>query len=306
MNSTKTVDLPALTFLISAAFSGIFFILIAGFLLWTAFPVLSREGLGFFIGTVWDYNSNTYGIFYLIIGTLVTTALTLMIAVPIGVGTAVYLAEWAPVRVRQVMKTMIELLVGIPSVVYGIFGFFILRGLFRDYVDPAIGSVGGFIPFFRNIYPNSGLTILLAAVILSCMIIPIIVALSFDAMRAVPNEIKEASYAMGATKWDTIKRIVIPSAFTGIVTATVLGMMRAMGETMAVIMISGASAHLPVSILDDALLMTSKILNDIPDYMASGEPRSAIFAIGVALFLMEILFVALIRIISSHYGDKTT
>jgi len=305
METARRYDLPGLLFLLAATFSGLVIILIAGFLLYIAWPVLSKEGLHFITGTVWDYNTHQYGILYLIVGTVTTTALTLIIAVPLSVCTAVYLAEWAPRQIQGVMKTLIELLVGIPSVVYGIFGYFVLAGIFRDYINPGIDSLFGFIPFFRIVNPHSGLSMLLSAIVLSFMIIPIIVALTFEALKTVPGEIKEASYALGATKWDTIKRIALPAAFTGIVTATILGLMRAMGETMAVVMLSGSTGNIPSSILDSTYMMTSKILHDISDYMASAEPRSALFGIAVVLFLMEVVFVALIRLICSRYGDRT-
>lgn len=297
-------DVPALTFLFAASFSAIFFILIIGFLVFTAAPVLQMEGLNFITGTVWDYETHQYGIFLYLVGTIITTLVTVLIAVPAGVCTAIYLAEWASSGIREGMKSAIELLVGIPSVVYGIFGYFILSDIFRDYIDPAINSMLGFIPIFRNVNPGSGSNILLASTVLTIMILPIIVVLSYDAMRAVPAEMREASLALGATKWDTIKRVVLPAAFTSIVTATILGMMRAMGETMAVVMLSGNSAHIPVSILDSTYMMTSKILNDIGFYSAAPEPRSALYAIAVVLLLLEIFFVGLTRLICSQFGDK--
>lgn len=305
MTFLPKLDLPALIFLFAASFTALFFILIIGFLVYTAAPVLQMEGFHFITGTVWDYETHQYGIFFFLVGTIITTLVTILIAVPISVSTAIYLAEWSSPRIREIMKSMIELLVGIPSVVYGIFGYFILSDIFRDHIDPAINSMFGFIPIFRDVNPGSGSSILLASFVLAIMIIPIIVAISYDALRSVSWESKEGSYALGTTKWETIKRIVLPAAFTSIVTATILGMMRAMGETMAVVMLSGNSAHIPVSILDSTYMMTSKILNDIGFYSAAPEPRSALYAIAVLLFLLEIFFVGLTRLICSRFGDKT-
>lgn len=306
MNLPQKFDIPHAAFFLAATFSALVIILIVGFLVSIAAPVLLMEGTGFITGTVWNYETHQYGILYFIVGTIVTTVVTLLIAIPIGVCTAIFLAEWAPPSLRNSMKTAIEMLVGIPSVVYGIFGLFVLSDIFRDHVNPAIDSVFGFIPIFKMTDPLHGGNILLAAVVLSFMIIPLIISISYDAIYSVSHDLREASYAVGATQWDTIKRIIIPSAFTAIVTASILGMMRAMGETMAVIMVAGGSAHIPSSILDNTYLMTSKILNDIPEYMASDEPRSAIFGIALVLFAMEFVFVLLIRVITSRFGDRTS
>ena len=219
-----------------------------GFIFWTAIPVFRLEGPGFIFGTVWNYSTNQYGILLFIVGTVVVTLATLVLAVPLGLLTAIYLAEFAPPSVEKILRPLIELLVGIPSIVYGLFGFLFLRYFFMDNVDPFIGNTLGFIPFFRNVDISGGNNILLAAVILTIMVIPTIIALSQDAMRAVPGEYREGSLALGVTKWETATRVVIPAAWSGIVTSIVLAMMRAMGETMAVVMVAGNSAQIPSSI----------------------------------------------------------
>ncbi|MEA1870568.1 MAG: phosphate ABC transporter permease subunit PstC, partial [Euryarchaeota archaeon] len=219
-----------------------------------------------------------------------------LLAVPVSVFTAIFLSEFAPAPVAKIMRPMVELLVGIPSVVYGIFGLFVLENIFQDKIDPFLsGTLGSFIPFFHDPSPNSGSGVLLASTILAVMVLPTIIALSEDAMRAVPFEYKEASFALGATHWETIRKIVLPTASGGILAATVLGMMRAMGETMAIVMLLGNSAHIPSSVMDTGYAMTSKILNDIGYYCAMDEPRSALFGIAAVLFAMEIIFVAAAR-----------
>ena len=218
---------------------------------------------------------------------------------PVGILTAMYLAEWAPAWMEKILRPLVELLVGIPSVVYGFFGLLILSDFFITYLNPFVDHVLGFIPIFRNVKPNFHVGLLLTATILAVMVIPTIVALSQDAMRGVPDEYREASIALGATRWETLRNVVIPAAFPGIVTAVVLAMMRAMGETMAVVMLMGNTPIIPASIFDEGYTMTAKILNDILYFVSFPEPRAALFGIAVVIFLMEILAVAGVRLICS-------
>ena len=296
----ETRDTPHLFFLSSAIVTGLIVILMFGFIFWTAIPVFRLEGPNFILGTVWNYQLNQYGILLFIVGTVVVTISTLVLAVPLGILTAIFLAEFAPPSVEKILRPLIELLVGIPSIVYGIFGFLFLRYFFMDYSDPFIDKILGFIPFFRNVDIAGGNNILLAAVILTIMVIPTIIALSQDAMRAVPSEYREGSLALGATRWETTIRVVIPAAWSGIITSIVLAMMRAMGETMAVVMVAGNSAQIPTSILSPVYPMTAKMLNDIGDYMGTLYPQSALFGIAAVLFAIEILFVITARLISKY------
>lgn len=289
---SKLPHLLLLTCVLATAAITIFFI---AFIFHTALPIFESQGIGFLTGTKWSYSEQVYGIRIFIIGTLVMTGVTLALAVPVSVFTAIFLSEFAPSRVAKVMRPAIELLVGIPSVVYGIFGLFVLENIFQDHIDPFLSGTLGFIPFFHDPSPNSGTGVLLASTILAVMILPTIIALSEDAMRAVPFEYREASFALGATHWETIRKVVLPTASGGILAATILGMMRAMGETMAIVMLLGNCQHVPSSVLDTGYAMTSKILNDIGYYCAMDEPRSALFGIAAVLFAMEILFVAAAR-----------
>ena len=294
----NTPDIYHLFFLSCAIITGVIVILMFGFIFWTAIPVFRQEGINYILGSVWDYNLNRYGIFLFIIGTFAVTIVTLILAVPLGVLTAIYLAELAPRSVEKVIRPLIELLVGIPSIVYGLFGFLFLRYFFRDTVDPLIGSSG--IPFFRNVDIAGGTNILLAAFILTIMVIPTIVALSQDAMRAVPQDYREGSLSLGATRWETVTLVVIPAAWSGIITSIVLAMMRAMGETMAVVMVAGNSAQAPPSILSPVYPMTAKMLNDIGSHSIEPIARSALFGIAAVLFVIEILFVISARLLSNY------
>lgn len=299
---TQTSDLPGKMFLLSAVLMAAVALLMFFFIFVTAVPVLEKEGVGFITGTTWSYDSHQYGILYFIAGTLALTIVTMLLAVPLGIGTAIFLTEWAPVQIDRVVSTSIELLVGIPSVIYGIFGYFILAPIFKLHIDPFINATLGWIPIFHDNDPGSGSSILLASFVLAIMVLPTITALSREAMRSVPHEYREGSLALGATRWETLRHVIIPASTAGILTAVILGMMRAMGETMAVVMLLGNAAVMPHSILDPAYAMTSKILNDIGYYVSFEESKSALFGIAAVLFLIEMTFVALIRGIVARYG----
>ena len=304
MNINK-IDLPTWTFLGIACITAFFVFLIIGFLLYAAMPVLKSSGIGFITGTVWDYNTHQYGILIFLIDSLILTVLTLAIAVPCGILTAIYLAEWAPPWIERILRPLIELLVGIPSVVYGLFGLLILSSIFRNDLNPLVDRYLGFVPVFRNLQPNISLGFFLAATILAVMVFPTIVALSQDALRGVPNEYREASMALGTTRWETIRHVVIPAAFPGMVTSVVLALMRAMGETMAVAMLIGNSIKIPGSIFDTGITMTTKILNDILWNIADPEATAALFGMAVVLFLMEILGVAGLRLFCSWIQKRS-
>jgi phosphate transport system permease protein len=296
------IDKAQTVFLFCTILTAFSALLIMFYIFWVAFPTFQRQGLDFFTTTVWNYDTGKYGILNFIAGTLALTLVTMIIAVPLSLLTAIFLAEWAPKRLDSLLSSIIELLVGIPSVVFGIFGYFILRQSFIDYINPAISNTLGFISFFHNPTPAFGENILLASTVLTLMILPTITALARDAIHAVPKEQREASLALGATKWETIKKVVLPAAFPGILTGCILGMMRAMGETMAIVMLMGNYMKIPTSIFDGGTAMTSKILLDISYWIIFDEPKSALFAIAATLFALEILLVAIARYISQRYS----
>lgn len=300
MGGLGNLEISRIAFLMCAILSISIIIFILGFIVYTAIPTFQNEGIGFITGTTWSYTSHEYGILDFILGTLCVTLMTVIMACPLSIITAIFLAEYSPRWMTIILRPMIELLVGIPSVVYGIFGLFVLENVFTNTINPFISSTLGFIPIFRNLHPNTGVGILLASVVLSIMILPTIASLSIEAINAVPNEYKEASLAIGATKWETTKKVVLPIALSGILMAVVLGLMRAMGETMAIVMLTGNNMHIPGSFLDTVYAMTSKILNDIPFYVADDEGRSALFGIAAVLIIFEVIMVAAARFIGSR------
>jgi phosphate ABC transporter permease protein PstC len=239
--------------------------LITLFIFVEGLPVLTKAGLGNFLLSVhWAPTKGHFGIFAMIVSSVVATLGALAVGVPLGLACAVVLAELATPTLRLILKPAVELLAGIPSVVYGFLGVIILVPLIRDHLGGA------------------GLSLLAAALILGVMILPTVISISIDAIRAVPVTYREASLALGATQWQTIYRVVLPAARSGIVTAVILAMGRAVGETMAVIMVAGNALRLPHSLLDSVRTLTSNIALELG--YASGDHRAALFATGLVLF----------------------
>ena len=228
-------------------------------------PIFAKFGIGFLFSVEWFPHLQQYGILPMIIGTIYVTLGALILGVPLGIGTAVFLAEIAPPRMAEVVKSAVELLAGIPSTVYGFFGIIVL------------------VPILGELFGGSGFSVLAGALILAIMILPTIISISTDAIRGVPKDFKEGSLALGATHWQTIVRVIIPAAKSGISAAIVLGMGRALGETMAVLMVVGNTTTIPKSIFDPARTLTSNIAVEMG--YASGEHLQALFATGIVLFI---------------------
>jgi phosphate transport system permease protein len=292
-------DLPHVVFSLFSLITVAVTVFFIGFIFYTAYPVFASQGLGFLTGSVWNYNDSVYGIRIFIIDTVIVTLVTLILAVPLSLFTAVFLSEFASPRAAGIVRPFIELLVGIPSVVYGIFGLRVLGDIFKYHINPFLDSHLGFISIFQNV-STSGTGVLLASTVLAIMILPTVVSISEDSMRAVPYSYREGAYALGSTKWETIRHIILPAASSGIISAIILGTMRAMGETMAIVMLLGNSLRIPSSVSDLGYAMTSKILNDINYHVAIPEHRSALFGIAAVLFAIEIVFVALARKMSDR------
>jgi phosphate transport system permease protein len=229
-------------------------------------PFVYKVGLANFFSTEWHPTAGRYGISYMIVGSAVVTAGALVFGVPLGIACAVVLGEMAGHKTRALLKPAIEILAGIPSVVFGFIGISVVLPWIREY----LGGPGA-----------SGLA---GALILGVMILPTIIAISLDALRAVPRSYREASLAMGATEWQTIWRVVLPAARSGILAAVILGIGRAVGETMAVVMVTGNAVQLPHSPLDPLRTLTANLALEMA--YASGDHRAALFATGVVLFVV--------------------
>jgi phosphate transport system permease protein len=245
-------------------------------------PAFDEFGLGFVSAKVWNPVNNTFGALPAIYGTLISSALALLLAVPVSLGAAIFLAELSPPWVRAPASYLIETLAAIPSVIYGLWAFFFLVPLVRDPVERFLGDNFGWIPLFDG--PQFGLGLLSAGIILAIMILPMITSLSRDVLLAVPNSQREAMFALGATRWEVVSRAVIPYARSGLVGAVILGLGRAMGETMAVTMVIGNQFRVPKSLFDPAHTISSGIASQFPE-------ASAGIYVGSLIYMALILFV---------------
>lgn len=255
--------------LICAAISFLVLLLIVTFIAKEAMPAFREVGLGqFLFGWEWRPGDGQFGILTMIVGSICVTIGALLLAVPLAVACAIFLAEVAPHRLREICRPMVELLVGIPSVVYGLVGMAALVPLIRE--------LGG-----------TGFSLLAAIIVLTAMVLPTIICISEDSIRSVPIQYKEAALALGATRWQTIWHVLLPAARSGIVAAAVLGMGRAIGETMAMIMVIGNSPIFPSSLLDSVRTLTGNIAVEIA--YATGIHENALFATSVVLFVFIIV-----------------
>ena len=232
---------------------------IALVLAYEAAGAVREFGFGFLVGREWDPVFRRFGALPFIYGTLLSAVLALCQAVPLTIGTALFLSELAPEWLRVPISFLVELLATIPSVVYGLWGIFVLVPWCRSYVEPALGSVFGFLPVFQG--PGYGVGLLAASMILAVMIVPYITSVAHEVFRAVPLAQREAALALGATRWEMVRVAVLPYGRTGIIGAIMLGLGRAIGETMAVTMVIGNRADISVSWFAPATTMASVIAN---------------------------------------------
>jgi phosphate transport system permease protein len=271
-----------------------------------ALPAITKFGLGFFVSRTWDPVRIQFGALPAIYGTLVTSAIALLIAFPIGLGAALFLAEDARLRfLRGPLSFAIELLAGIPSVVIGLWAFFILTPLMRDNVDPFLNHTLGFLPFFQG--SASGYGFLTAGIVLAIMVLPIMIALSRDVIRAVPRSLREASLALGATNAETIWSVILPYARVGISGAVLLSLGRALGETIAVTMVIGNRPQITGSLFASGYTLPSVIANEFTE--AVGDVYlGALFYLGVVLVLITITVNVLARLLVWRFtrGETVT
>ena len=255
---------------------------------------ITEFGLGFITSTTWDPVARKFGAAPAIYGTLVSSLIALILAVPVSIGAAIFLAELAPSRLRNPLSFLVEMLAALPSVVLGIWGIYILVPWVRDAVEKSLGSHLSFIPLFDG--PPFGFGMLAAGLILAIMVLPIITAISRDLMLAVPGSQREAMLALGATRWEVIFGAVLPYCRSGLVGAVILGLGRALGETMAVTMVIGNGMRLPHSLFDPANTLASAIANQFleatsPVYVGS------LIQLSLILFIIAILINIAARVI---------
>jgi len=242
-------------------------------------------GVGFVTGTTWDPVAGIYGALPYIVGTLLSSAIALVIAAPIGLLTAIFLAELAPRRVAIPLTFLVELLAAIPSVVFGLWGVFVLSPFLGATVEPFLIKTLGWIPIFAG--PSYGIGLFSAGIILAIMILPTIVAIAREVISSVPDSQREAMAALGATRWEIVWRAVLPFARSGIVGAIILGLGRALGETMAVTMVIGNGQNIPTRLFDQAQTIASKIATTFNE-ASIGLQTSSLIALGLMLLVITI------------------
>jgi len=268
-------------------------------LLVSAGPSIARFGLGFLTSRTWNTHGDNpdtgvYGALVFIFGTLYTSLLALLLAVPLSLGVAIFLSEVAPARLRGPASTLVELLAAVPSVVYGLWGIFVLNALLAHPVEPWLGAHFGAVPLFGG--PAYGSGILSAALILTVMIVPTITSIARDLLHAVPRDQREGMLALGATRWETIVHVVVPYARAGIVGAIVLGLGRAIGETMAVTMVIGNGRYIGPSLFAITDTLASVIANQFTEATGTLYP-AALLELGLLLFVITIILNVLARLL---------
>jgi phosphate transport system permease protein len=255
-------------------------------LLVSSIPSLKHFGVEFLLGRSWDPVRGIFGALPFIYGTLVTSCVALLIALPVGIAAALYLSELAPEWVRSPLGFMIELLAAVPSVIYGLWGVFTLAPAIREVVQPALASTLGFLPFFQG--PQYGFGMLTAGIIVAIMVLPTITAVSREVVMAIPLTLREAAWGLGATRWEAIRFAVLPAARSGLVGAGVLALGRALGETMAVTMVIGNRPEISASLFSPGYSMASVIANEFTE--ATDELHlSALAEIGLLLLVLTII-----------------
>jgi phosphate transport system permease protein len=261
--------------------AGLFIVLVVASL-----PAIKTVPLSSIISTAWDPTNGKYGVLSFVFGTLVTSAIALAIAGPVGVACALYLAELASRRLAGPLGMLVELLAAVPSVVYGLWGLFVLAPIMRTMVEPFLNKTLGFLPLFQG--PFYGVGMLAGGVLLSIMVLPTVAAISRDVFLAVPNEQREAMLALGATRWEVLAKAVIPYARSGVIGALVLALGRALGEAMAVVMVIGNKPAIAASLFAPGYTMASVLANEFTE--ATGSQYVAmLIEIGLLLFVVSLV-----------------
>jgi phosphate transport system permease protein len=265
--------------LVLTVFSGLILVFMTLGLYQKSRPILAMKSLGHLLfSTSWRPLRGDFGFLPFIVGSLWVTLAAVVIAVPLCLLAAIYLSEYAPRRIRDFARPLIDLLAGIPSVVFGVWGVLVIVPFIKDYIAPLTGSF------------SSGYSVLAAGIVLAIMIFPLIINVTVEVFATVPREIRDASLALGATKWQTVKYAVVRKAFAGIVAAVLLGLSRAFGETMAVLMVAGNVARLPHSVLDPAYPLAALIANNYGEMMSVPLYDSALLLASLLLLLVVLLF----------------
>ena len=279
---------------------GIIFTLVRG-----SIPTFEKFGLGFFTSDAWNPVKNEYGAFVAIYGTLVTSLIAMLIAVPIGVGVAIFLTELCPLNLRRPIGIAIELLAGIPSIIYGMWGFFVLRPVLQDFESNYLVPAFEHIPVLNTLFagPASGYGMLTAGIILAIMVLPFIAAVTRDVFETVPPVLKEAAYGIGCTTREVVTRVVLPFSRVGVLGGIMLALGRALGETMAVTFVVGNSHRFSASLLQPSTTISASIASEFGE--AKDELLSTLFTLGLMLFVITFIVLAIARLMLMQMNKRT-
>lgn len=282
---------------------GVLLLLVIWQLLEGSHLALARFGWGFFVGKIWNPVTETFGALPFIFGTIVSSIIALLIAVPLSVGTAIYLTDLAPPRLRQPLTSLIEMLAAVPSVVWGLWGLFVLVPILRGTLYAWLQKWLGFLPLFHG--PIFGIGLLTAGIILAIMILPIVTSVSREVLRSVPNLQREAAYALGATRWEVTRIAVLSYARRGLFGAAVLGLGRALGETMAVTMVIGNTPYIGWQLFHPGSTLASGVANEFTE-ATSDIYLSSLFELGLVLLGVTILVNILAQIMVRTFTTAET
>jgi phosphate transport system permease protein len=260
-------------------------------------PAFQKFGFGFFVNQVWNPVTKKFGALAPIYGTVVTSAIAMLIAVPLGLGVAVFLTEICPPSLRRPIGIAIELLAGIPSIIYGIWGLFVFAPFLQQYVQPFIIALFGNVPVLSSLFagPPYGIGILTASLILAIMVLPFVTSISRDVFNTVPPMLKESAYGIGCTTWEVVRNVVLPYTRVGVIGGVMLGLGRALGETMAVTFVIGNAHRISPSLFAPGTTISASIANEFTE--AVGDLyTSALIALGLILFMITFIVLAFARI----------
>jgi len=261
-------------------------LIILGELVVGAWPAIKQFGFGFITHSTWDPVAGTFGVLPLVFGTLYSSLVAMIIAVPLALGVAIFLTEFAPRWLRTPVATLVELLAGVPSVIYGLWGMFVLIPLLRDVIWPIVKPVLSWLPFFDGVF--YGPSVLAGGTILAIMVLPYIAAVSREVLLAVPSAQREAALALGATRWEAVWTVVLPYGRIGILGAVILGLGRALGETMAVTMLIGNRHEISWSLIQPGYTIAAAIANEFAEAVTSMHLSALVYA-GLVLFVITVL-----------------
>ena len=264
----------------------------------SAWPALQKFGLGFFFSDAWNPVTNEFGALAPIYGTLVTSAIALLIGIPVSFGIALFLTEMCPVALKRPLGTAVELLAAVPSIIYGMWGLFVFAPFFAEHVQPLLAGTLGDVWFLGPLFsgPANGLGVLTAGIILAVMVIPFIASVMRDVFEIVPPVLKESAYGVGCTTWEVVRNIVLPYTRIGVIGGVMLGLGRALGETMAVTFVIGNAYRIRASLFEPGNSIASALANEFNE-AADPVHRGALIALGLVLFVLTVFVLAASRLL---------